>query len=161
MKFFLLILVTSQITGCAVISVVATSVRKEAARSENAGKQLVPEDGGTYLIPIATETRSLLGSGSTEWKINGTSFIQPKGSYSQISVTPGIYTIYGNKHVAGGGEATSPIDVKESETICFYVSNPISTPARIDFFKNDLCDPFLRSIKKHDVVEKILDIPLK
>ena len=158
MKTLLLVplfLALLEMTGCSLISTVATSNRMEEARTANLGKDLVPKDGGTYLIPIATETISYLGSGNTDWKINDTAFSQPKGSFSQISVIPGIYSINGNKRVAGGGEASAAINIKKSETICFYVINPISAPARVESFKNDACDPLLRSIKNLNVVDKI------
>jgi len=146
---------TFSISGCSVISAVATSQRMEDARSANLGKQLVPKDGGSYLIPVGTETISYLGSGNTDWKINNVQFTQPKGTYSIIKVSPGAYTIYGNKRVAGGGEATSPIEVKTNEAICFYVFNPVSGPARIDSYKGDACDPILRPLLNQNILEKL------
>ena len=114
-----------QLSGCTVISAVATSSRMEEARSANVGKQLVPKDGQTYLIPVGTETVSYLGSGDTDYKINTTEFTQPKGTYSIIKATPGSYTVYANKRVAGGGETTARLDVKAGEAVCFYIFNPI------------------------------------
>jgi hypothetical protein len=98
----------------------------EEARAANAGKQLVPKDGGTYLIPVGLETASYLGSGNTDFKINTTSFTQPKGTYSIVPVAPGAYIVYANKRVAGGGEATASVDVKKGEATCFHVVNPLS-----------------------------------
>ena len=144
-----------QLSGCSVISAVATSNRMEEARTANAGKQLVPKDGQTYLIPIATETVSYLGSGDTDFKINSTEFTQPKGTYSIIKATPGSYTVYANKRVAGGGETTSKVEVKAGEAVCFYIFNPMSAPARIEVAKNDVCDPFLRPLKNINVVPAI------
>ena len=151
----MLVLGGLQLSGCSVISTVATGNRMEAARAANAGKQLVPKDGGTYLIPVATETVSYLGSGDTEFKINNTNFTQPKGTYSVVKVTPATYNVYGNKHVAGGGEASAPIEIKASEVICLYKFNPISGPARIDTYKGDACDPILRSLTNQNVIGKI------
>jgi hypothetical protein len=144
-----------QLSGCSVISAVATSNRMEDARTANIGKQLIPKDGQTYLIPIATETISYLGSGDTDYKINATEFTQPKGTYSIIKATPGSYTVYANKRVAGGGETTARVDVKAGEAVCFYIINPISAPARIEATKNDVCDPFLRPLKNQNVVSEI------
>jgi hypothetical protein len=144
-----------QLSGCTVISAVATSNRMEDARSANMGKQLVPKDGQTYLIPVGTETVSYLGSGDTDYKINTTEFTQPKGTYSIIKATPGSYTVYANKRVAGGGETTAKVDVRAGEAVCFYIFNPISAPARIEVAKNDVCDPFLRPLKNQNVVSKI------
>lgn len=145
----------SQLSGCTVISAVATSERMESARAANAGKQLVPKDGKTYIIPVGAETVSYLGSGDTEYKLNNTSFVQPKGTYSIVEATPGAFAVYGNKHVVGGGEATSLLNVKERDAICFYVINPISAPARIETYTNDACDPILRSLKNQNVVGEI------
>ena len=144
-----------QLSGCTVISAVATSSRMEEARSANVGKQLVPKDGQTYLIPVGTETVSYLGSGDTDYKINTTEFTQPKGTYSIIKATPGSYTVYANKRVAGGGETTARLDVKAGEAVCFYIFNPISAPARIEVARNDVCDPFLRPLKNMNVVPSI------
>lgn len=144
-----------QLSGCTVISAVATSSRMEEARAANAGKQLVPKDGQTYLIPVGTETVSYLGSGDTDYKINTTEFTQPKGTYSIIKATPGSYTVYANKRVAGGGETTARVDVKAGEAACFYIFNPISAPARIEVARNDVCDPFLRPLKNVNVVQSI------
>jgi hypothetical protein len=144
-----------QLSGCTVISAVATSNRMEEARSANVGKQLVPKDGQTYLIPVGTETVSYLGSGDTDYKINATEFTQPKGTYSIIKATPGSYTVYANKRVAGGGETTARVDVKAGEAVCFYIFNPISAPARIEVARNDVCDPFLRPLKNVNVVPAI------
>jgi hypothetical protein len=159
MKRTLYLLVTLigayQLTGCSVISAVATSSRMEEARAANVGKQLIPKDGGTYLIAVGMETASYLGTGSTDWKINSTSFSQPKGTYSLITVAPGTYTVYGNKRVAGGGEATSSVEVKSSESVCFYVVNPLTTPARLETFKNDACEPMLRPLRNQNIVEKL------
>ena len=107
-KITLLVIVIGafQLTGCSVISMHAASTRMEEARSTNAGKQLVPKDGGTYLIVVGQETGSYLGSGDTDWKINNSSFTQPRGTYSVVRVRPGTYTAYGNKRVAGGGEGS-------------------------------------------------------
>lgn len=143
------------LSGCSVISAVATSNRMEEARAANAGKQLVPKDGGTYLIPISSETISYLGSGDTDWKINNTTFTQPKGTYSVVKVSPGIFNIFGNRRVAGGGEAGFPLEIKASEAICFYVFNPISGPARIESYKGDGCDPLLRPLKNQNVIGKV------
>jgi hypothetical protein len=145
----------SQLTGCSVISAVATSTRMEDARTANVGKQLVPKDGGTYLIPVGTETISYLGSGDTDWKINDTSFSQPRGTYSVVKVRPGTYAAHGNKRVAGGGEATSPIEIKEGEAVCFYPVNPISAPARMETYKGDACDPILRPLKNQNVIGEV------
>ena len=144
-----------QLSGCSVISAVATSNRMEDARTANAGKQLVPKDGQTYLIPIGTETASYLGSGDTDFKINTTEFTQPKGTYSIIKVSPGPYVVYANKRIAGGGETTGLVNVKEGEAVCFYLVNPISNPARIEIAKNDVCDPFMRPLKNQNVVSSI------
>ena len=78
-KITLLVIVIGafQLTGCSVISMHAASTRMEEARSTNAGKQLVPKDGGTYLIVVGQETGSYLGSGDTDWKINNVRGIFP------------------------------------------------------------------------------------
>ena len=144
-----------QLSGCSVISAVATSNRMEEARTANAGKQLIPKDGSTYLIPISSETISYFGSGNTDWKINNTTFTQPKGTYSVVKVTPGIYNVFGDRRVAGGGEAGLPIESKASEAICFYVFNPVSGPARIESCKGDGCDPLLRPLKNQNVIGKV------
>lgn len=144
-----------QLSGCSVISAVATSSRMEEARTANAGKQLIPKDGSTYLIPISSETISYFGSGNTDWKINNTTFTQPKGTYSVVKVTPGIYNVFGDRRVAGGGEAGLPIEIKASEAICFYVFNPVSGPARIESYKGDGCDPLLRPLKNQNVIGKV------
>ena len=144
-----------QLSGCSVISAVATSNRMEEARTANAGKQLIPKDGSTYLIPISSETISYFGSGNTDWKINNTTFTQPKGTYSVVKVTPGIYNVFGDRRVAGGGEAGLPIEIKASEAICFYVFNPVSGPARIESCKGDGCDPLLRPLKNQNVIGKV------
>ena len=144
-----------QLSGCSVISTVATSNRMEEARALNTGKQLVPKDGQTFLIPVGTETASYLGSGDTDYKINTTEFTQPKGTYSIIKATPGSYTVYANKKVVGGGETTARVDVKVGEAVCFYIFNPISGPARIEVAKNDVCDPFLRPLRNVNVVPAI------
>ena len=148
-----------QLSGCSVISAVATSNRMEDARTANIGKQLVPKDGQTYLIPVATETISYLGSGDTDFKINSTAFTQPKGTYSIIKASPGTYIVYANKRVAGGGETTAKLEVKAGEAACFYIVNPISAPARIELAKNDVCDPFLRPLKNLNVVSEISATP--
>ena len=57
--------------------------------------------------------------------------------------------------MAGGGEATSVIDVKASEVTCFYVFNPMSGAARIETYKGDACDPILRPLRQQSVVEKV------
>jgi hypothetical protein len=144
-----------QLTGCTVISAVATSTRMEDARTANAGRQLVPKDGGTYLMAVGTETISYLGSGDTDWKINDTSFSQPKGTYSVVRVRPGTYAVFGNKRVAGGGEAASSIEIKEGEAVCFFPVNPISAPARIETYKGDACDPILRALKNLNVIGEV------
>jgi hypothetical protein len=144
-----------QLTGCSVISAVATSTRMEDARTTNAGKQLVPKDGGTYLIAVGMETASYLGSGSTDWKINDTTFSQPRGTYSVVRVRPGTYAAYGNKRVAGGGEAASSIEIKEGETVCFYLVNPLSAPARMETYKGDACDPILRPLQNQNVIGEV------
>ena len=144
-----------QLSGCSVISAVSTGNRMEAARSANAGKQLIPKDGNTYLIPVGKETVSYLGSGNTDFKINNTSFTQPKGTYSIVKVSPGKYSVYGNMRVIAGGEASTSVEVKESEVICLSEFNPISGPARIDVYKNDACDPIIRALKNQNAVEKI------
>jgi hypothetical protein len=158
-RFLLVLSFTSlglfQVTGCSVISAVATSNRMEEARAANMGKQLVPKDGGTYLIPVGTETISYLGSGDTDWKLNSVTFTQPKGTYSILKVEPGTYTVYGNKRVLAGGEATWPVEVKKGEAVCFHVFNPVSGPARIEIYKNDACDPILRALKQVNVVDKL------
>jgi hypothetical protein len=153
----LAILITGgfQLSGCSVISAVATSNRMEEARALNTGKQLVPKDGQTYLIPVGTETISYLGSGDTDYKINTTEFTQPKGTYSIIKATPGSYTVYANKRVAGGGETTARVEVKAGEAVCFYIFNPISAPARIEVAKNDVCEPLLRPLRNVNVVPAI------
>ena len=151
----LFVLGALQLSGCSVISAVATSNRMEEARTANSGKQLVPKDGGTYLIPISSETISYLGSGDTDWKINNTTFTQPKGTYSVVKVLPGIYNVFGNRRVAGGGEAGFPLEIKTSESICFYVFNPVSGPARIESYKGDGCDPLLRPLKNQNVIGKV------
>jgi hypothetical protein len=148
-----------QLSGCSVVSAVATSNRMEEARSANAGKQLVPKDGQTYLIPVGTETISYLGSGDTDFKINTTEFTQPKGTYSIIKATPGSYTVYANKRVAGGGETTAKVDVKTGEAVCFYIFNPISAPERIEVAKNDVCDPFLRPLKNLNAIQTVSAAP--
>jgi hypothetical protein len=145
----------TQLSGCSVVSAVATSNRMEEARVANTGKQLVPKDGQTYLIPIGAETVSYLGSGDTDFKINTTAFTQPKGSYSIIKSSPGSYTVYANKRVAGGGETTAKVDVKGGEVVCFYIFNPISAPARIEVAKNDVCDPFLRPLRNVNMASEI------
>ena len=155
LKLFVTIVAGMQLTGCSVVSVVATSSRMEEARAANAGKQLVPKDGKTYLIPVGMETASYLGTGNTDWKINDNSFSQPKGTYSVIEVLPGTYQVYGNKRVAGGGETNGPIDVKAGEAICFYVFNPVSGPARFEINKGDACDPILRPLKNVNAIEKV------
>ncbi len=159
MKRILIALVTImaaiQLMGCTVISAVATSKRMEDARMTNVGKQLVPKDSESYIIPIGTETVSYLGSGDSDWKINNSSFTQPKGTYSIIKSAPGIYNIYGNKRVVGGGEATSIIELKTNEAVCFYVFNPITGSARIESYKGDACDPILRSLKNLNITDKI------
>jgi hypothetical protein len=157
-KIIALVLLTSgviQLSGCSVVSAVATSNRMEDARTANAGKQLVPKDGQTYLIPVGTETISYLGSGDTDYKINTTEFTQPKGTYSVIKAAPGSYTVYANKRVVGGGETTARVDVKAGEAVCFYIFNPVSGPARIEMAKNDVCDPFLRPLKNVNMIQSI------
>ena len=61
-KITLLVIVIGafQLTGCSVISMHAASTRMEEARSTNAGKQLVPKDGGTYLIVVGQEDWSTI-----------------------------------------------------------------------------------------------------
>lgn len=140
------------ITGCSVISAVATSSRMEDARAANAGKQLVPKDGGTYLIPIGTETISYLGTGDTDFKVNNIAFTQPKGTYSIVGAAPGKYIIYANKRVVGGGETTASLELKKGDAACFYIINPISAPARIESATNDVCDPFLRPLKNQNTI---------
>ena len=137
------------------MSAVATSNRMEESRVANIGKQLVPKDGKTYLIPVGTETVSYLGSGDTDFKINSNAFTQPKGTYSLISVLPQTYTIYANKRVVGGGEATATIEVKQGDSACFFVVNPLAAPARIEVGKNDACDPFLRPLRNQNMKDKI------
>ena len=144
-----------ELSGCTVISAVATGNRIEAARTANTGKQLIPKDGGTYLIPVGTETVSYLGSGNTDFKINNTAFTQPKGTYSVVKVIPGIYNVYANKRVAGGGEASAPITLNPSDVICLSEFNPISGPARIDIYKGDACDPIIRALRNQNVIGKI------
>lgn len=144
-----------QLAGCSVISMHAASTRMEETRSANAGKQLVPKDGGTYLIVVGQETVSYLGSGDTDWKINDSSFTQPRGTYSVVRVRPGTYAAYGNKRVAGGGEAMSSIEVKEGEAVCFWPVNPLSAPARMETYKGDACDPILRPLKNQNVIGEI------
>ena len=144
-----------ELTGCTLISAHATSTRMEEARSANAGKQLVPKDGGTYLIAVGMETISYLGSGDTDFKINNISFTQPKGTYSLIKVPPGAYAAYANKRVAGGGESSTSIEVKEGEAICFFVVNPMTAPARIETYKGDACDPILRPLTNKNVINEV------
>ena len=144
-----------QLTGCSVMSMHAASTRIENTRSANAGKQLVPKDGGTYLIPVGYESASYLGSADTDWKVNNTSFTQPRGTYSVVRALSGTYTVYGNKRVAGGGEASSSIELKEGESVCFYPVNPLSAPARIETYKGDACDPILRILKNQNVIEEV------
>jgi len=145
-----------QLTGCSIVSLHAASTRMEEARTANAGKQLVPKDGGTYLIAVGLESGSYLGSGNTDWKINDISFTQPRGTYSVIKVTPGAYSLYANKRVAGGGEASGQIDIKSNESICFYIINPMSAPARIETFKNDSCEPFLRPLRNQNIIDSLI-----
>jgi hypothetical protein len=156
-KITLLVVVAGafQLAGCSVVSMHATSTRMEEARVANAGKQLVPKDGGTYLIAVGQETASYLGAGNTDWKINDTAFSQPKGTYSVIKVLPGTYTAYGNKRVAGGGEAKSSIEVKQGEVICFFPVNPMSAQARMETYRGDACEPILRPLTNKDVVKEI------
>ena len=144
-----------QLSGCSVISAVTTSNRMEDARTANAGKQLVPKDGQTYLIPVGTETISYLGSGDTDYKINTTAFTQPKGTYSVIKANPGIYVVYANKRVAGGGETISTVEVKAGEAACFYIFNPISAAARIEVAKNDGCDLLLRPLRNQNAIQTL------
>jgi len=152
-KFYILALMGAiNLSGCSIVSMHATSLRMEEARTANAGKQLVPKDGKTYLIPIGTETVSYLGTGDTEFKINNNTFTQPKGTYSLITAFPGTYKVYANKKVVGGGEATANVEVKQGESVCFYVVNPMAAPARIEATKNDACDPFLRPLKNQNVI---------
>ena len=127
----------------------------EDARASNAGKQLVPKDGGTYLIPVGLESASYLGTGNTDFKINSTSFTQPKGTYSIVTATPGVYNVYANKRVVGGGEATATVEVKKGEAVCFHVVNPLTTTARIESTKNDACDPFLRPLRNINSIQNI------
>jgi hypothetical protein len=127
----------------------------EDARTANVGKQLVPKDGGTYLIAVGMETVSYLGSGSTDWKINDIFFSQPRGTYSVVRARPGTYAVYGNKRVAGGGEAASSIEIKEGEAVCFYPVNPLSAPARMETYKGDACDPILRPLKNQNVIGEV------
>jgi hypothetical protein len=141
-----------QLSGCSLIAMQAASTRMEEARALNAGKKLIPKDGGSYLIAVGQETASYLGSGNTSWKINETSFNQPRGTYSVIKVRPGTYTVYGNKHVAGGGEATSPIEVGADEAICFFPVNPLAAKARMETYKGDACEPILRPLKNLNVI---------
>jgi len=144
------------LSGCSVASRISASNRVEEAKAANAGKQLVPKDGGTYLISIGAESVSYLGSGNTDWKVNDTSFTQPRGTYSIINVKPGTYNVYGNKRVAGGGEASAPISIKPSEVVCFYIYNPASSnPAKVESYKGDACDPFLRSLKQQNIVDNV------
>jgi hypothetical protein len=145
----------SQLAGCSLAARHAASTRMEAARSANAGKDLVPRDGGTYLIPVGQETVSYLGSGDTDWKINNTSFTQPRGTYSVVRVSAGTYAAHGNKRVAGGGESTLAVEVREREVICLYVVNPLSAPARIQTYKGDACDPILRPLKQQNVIGEV------
>ena len=155
LKFLVILAGIYCLSGCSLVSLHATGTRMEEARSANAGKQLVPKDGGSYLISVGTETVSYLGSGDTDWKVSNTAFTQPKGTYSLIRAVPGAYAVYGNKRVAGGGEATSVIDVKASEVTCFYVFNPMSGAARIETYKGDACDPILRPLRQQSVVDKV------
>lgn len=145
----------SQLAGCSVVSMHAASTRMEAARSANAGKQLVPKDGGTYLIAVGMESVSYLGSGDTDWKINNSSFTQPRGTYSVIGVRPGTYTTYANKRVAGGGEAKAPVEIMEGESVCIFPVNPLSAPARMEMYKGDACDPVLRPLKNQNAVAEV------
>jgi len=154
-KLVIFVIGALQLSGCSVISTVATGNRMEAARAANTGKQLIPKDGGTYLIPVGTETVSYLGSGDTDFKINNTAFTQPKGTYSVVKVVPGIYNVYGNKRVLAGGEASAPVTAKASEVLCLSVFNPISGPARIDTYKGDACDPIIRALTSQNVIGKI------
>jgi hypothetical protein len=155
MTLLLIVSAAFQLTGCTVVAMHAASTRMEEARSANAGKQLVPKDGQTRLIVVGQETLSYLGTGDTDWKINDTSFTQPRGTYSLIEVRPGIYHVYGNKRVLGGGEARSTIEVKEGESVCIYPVNPMSGPARMESYKGDACEPALRQLKNKDVIKEL------
>jgi len=152
---FTLIISILNLSGCSVVSAVATSNRIEETRQLNKGKQLVPNDGQTYLISLGLETSSYLGSGDTDFKINEDSFTQPKGSYSIILVKPGLYSVYANRRIMGGGEASASIDVKNGDSVCFYVMNPLTVSARIESTKNDACDPFLRALRNQNVISKL------
>jgi hypothetical protein len=155
LKIFVIFFWLLQLSGCSLVTLHATGTRMEEARAANAGKQLIPKDSGSYLISVGAETASYLGSGDTDWKVSNTSFTQPKGTYSLIRAVPGAYAVYGNKRVAGGGEATSVIDVRASEVTCFYVFNPMSGAARIETYKGDACDPILRPLRQQSVVDKV------
>ena len=144
-----------QLSGCSVVAMHAASTRMEEARASNAGKTLIPKDGGTYLIAVGQETLSYLGSGDTSWKINETSFNQPRGTYSVIKVRPGTYVAYGNKHVAGGGEASSSVEVDAGEVVCFYPVNPLSAKARMETYKGDACEPILRRLRNQNVIGEL------
>jgi len=154
-KLVVIVLGAFQLTGCSLISMHAASTRMEEARSANVGKELVPKNGGTYLIVVGQETGSYLGSGDTDWKINNSTFTQPKGTYSVVKVHPGTYTAYGNKRVAGGGEITSAIEVKEGDAVCFFPVNPLAAPVRMETYKGDACDPILRPLKNQNVIGEI------
>ena len=154
-SFALFVFGVLYLSGCSTVSIIATGNRIEAARTANIGKQLVPKDGNTYLIPIGAETVSYLGSGDTDFKINNTNFTQPKGTYSVVKVMPGIYNVYGNKRVVAGGEASAPISIKASEVICFSIFNPVSGPARVSLQKGDGCDPLLRGLTNQNIIGKV------
>jgi hypothetical protein len=150
-----IMIISASTTGCSAIHLIDVSVRMEEARAENAGKQLVPKDGGSYLIPVGTEPLNYLGTGDTNWKINGVTFTQPKGTYSILKVSPGAYTAFGDKLVVGGGQASSLIEVKVGEAVCFYPFSPIPGLARLEIHKNEACDPILRPLRQMNVVSKL------
>lgn len=154
-KLAVIVIGLYQMSGCSALAIVAYANRTEGARVANAGKQLIPKDGATYLIPVSLETFSYLGSANTDWKVNNTTFTQPKGTYSVVKVEPGIYDVFGNRLVVGGGEAGLAMEIKASEAICFFVFNPLSGSARVESYKGDSCVPILRSLWNHNVVEKI------
>lgn len=153
--FLAMAIAALQLTGCSVVSMHAASTRMEETRSANAGKPLIPKDGGTYLIVVGQETLSYLGSGDTDWKINDSSFTQPRGTYSVVRVRPGTYTAYGNKRVVGGGEAMSSVEVNEGEAVCFWPVKPLSALARMETYKGDACDPILRPLRNQNVIGEI------
>jgi len=133
---------------------VGTSIQLSSrSASEKSYKQFIPNDGGTYLIPISHQ--SIFGSGDTIWKINNTTFIQDKGSYSIINVKPGVYNVFGNRREPFLDEKRSTVDIKSGESICLFVFNPIYGAARITSYKNVDCNRFLQDLNNKNATYKI------